>query len=164
MSCYNFLKIACIAASYLYPYQYPYLCLCLGFLVYIYIYNRIFWNSHNFPHQHNIKKKKKHNKKIKKFFKPKQKKKKKKTHKCKSFSKTLNLIYTLPSLSPTEIYFLKPTTKSTSPSSKMQTTNHRRDLLPQTHDRASKESKPTIPTIATNQHISPSSDPRQRPL
>ena len=65
---------------------------------------------------------------------------------------------------PTEIYFLRPTTKSTFPSSKMQTTNHLRDLLPQTHDRASKESKPTIPTIPTNQHISPSSDPRQRPL
>ena len=65
---------------------------------------------------------------------------------------------------PTEIYFLRPTAKSTSPSSKMQTTNHRRDLLPQTHDRASKESKPTIPTIPTNQHISPSSGPRQRPL
>ncbi|KAK7854605.1 hypothetical protein CFP56_031462 [Quercus suber] len=46
----------------------------------------------------------------------------------------------------------------------MKTTNHCRDLLPQTHDRASKESKPTIPTFPTNQHISSSSDPRQRPL
>ncbi|KAF3965626.1 hypothetical protein CMV_010206 [Castanea mollissima] len=53
--------------------------------------------------------------------------------------------------------------KTTSPSSKMQTTNHRRDLLPQTHDRAFKESKPTVPTIPTNQHISPSSDPQLRP-
>ena len=60
---------------------------------------------------------------------------------------------------PTEISFLRPTTKTTSPSSKMQTTNHYRDLLPQTHDKASKKSKPTIPTIPTNQHISPSSDP-----
>ena len=57
-----------------------------------------------------------------------------------------------------------PTNQQRSPSSKMQTTNHHRDLLPQTHDRASKESKPTIPTIPTNQHISPSSNPWQRPL
>ena len=56
-------------------------------IIYIYIYNRSFWNSHNFPRQHNIKKKT--------FLKPGiiKKKKKKNTQKfqLKKIAKSLKL-------------------------------------------------------------------------
>ena len=63
----------------------------------------------------------------KNFFKPNQKKKKK--HKCKSFSKALNPIYKLPSLSPQfaqELHLPTPTTQSSSSTSSPNVQTHSR--------------------------------------